>query len=568
MKEEAERDLLTFVKMMWPILEPEAPFEDGWVIDLLCDVLTSITDGYLKRVCINVPPGSMKSTLLNVMWPAWEWIERPDYRYVSISYSDKVPTRDNLRLSTVVRSPLYQQCWGDRVKLVQDGAEMVRNDRTGWKMVTGTSGSVTGFRGDRLLLDDLNNPENVESDVVRMGTERFVREIMPSRINDLRRSAIINLQQRTHEMDATGVLLKYMADAYTFVCVPAEFDPLRLFPVTLRWNEKGQATDVWVDPRGLDDDGRTLKGIDQNERGEPTLVPGSPMAKVFGETFWPERFPETELATLKRGMTPYSWDSQFNQYPGIRGGALIRRDWWKLWRGDYPDLGTVIVSLDTAIEEKNYNDYNACTVWGAFAGLSGEPLLLLLAAWHERLPLAQLVAKVADTCRGVILPGSQDRIAKADYLLIEHKTRGRDVHDEIIRLYQERPWETVLVTPDGSKIGRLKAVEHLFSGDYQRLPTGLTGPDGKPEMMDNWTGGIIHAPDKDWADVVINQVASFPYAEHDDYVDTVSQAVGWVRKNGVVLRKEEWEADELRRNTYRKPLKIPYAIMGGNFLGR
>jgi len=433
MKGEAEDSLLSFVRMMWPVLEPKTQFEDGWIIDLLCDVLTSISDGYLKRVCINVPPGSMKSTLLNVMWPAWEWgpRDRADLRYVSISYSDKVPVKDNLRFSLLLRSEVYQKCWGNRVRILQDGAEMVRNDQTGWKMISGTSGSVTGFRGDRLLLDDLNNPENVESEIVRHGTERFVREIMPSRINSLTQSAIVNLQQRTHEMDASGVIMKYTPDDWTFVCVPAEFDPLRIFPVTLTWDEAGNPIDVWIDPRSLDDEGNTLEGLTRNERGEPAIEPGSPMARVFGETFWPERFPPDGLEKLKRGLTGYAWDSQFNQIPGVRGGALIRRDWWKLWRGaSYPELGTVIVSLDTAIEEQNHNDYNACTVWGAFAGESGEPLLLLMAGWRIRLPLAQLVAKVADTCRE----------HKADYLLIEHKTRGRDVHDEIIRLYETRSW--------------------------------------------------------------------------------------------------------------------------------
>lgn len=545
MKGEAEESLLSFIEMMWPVLEPKREFRHGWIIDCLVDVLTAITDGHLTRVCINVPPGSMKSSLLNVLWPSWEWIHRPDYRYVSISYSDKVPVRDNLRFSMLVRSETYQKCWGDRVKIVQDGAEMVRNDRTGWKMISGTSGSVTGFRGDRLLLDDLNNPENVESEIVRTGTERFVREIMPSRINDLTDSVIINLQQRTHEMDASGVIMKYTPDDWTFVCVPAEFDPLRIFPVTLR------PGDMWVDPRSLDDNGDTLDGLTRNERGEPAIEPGSQMAKAFGESFWPERFPEEALNRLKRGMTPYAWDSQFNQIPGIRGGALIRRDWWKLWRGaTYPELGTVIVSLDTAIEEQNHNDYNACTVWGAFAGESGEPLLLLLAGWRIRLPLAQLVAKVADTCRE----------HKADYLLIEHKTRGRDVHDEIIRLYEARSWQTVLVKADASKFARLKAVEHLFSGDYQRIPTGLHGPDGKPELIDNWSGGIIYAPDKDWADEIINEVASFPYGQHDDYVDTVSMAVGWVRNNGVVLRKVEWDDQEIERKMYKKKLGVPYAI--------
>lgn len=560
-KEEAEADFLVFVRMMWPILEPKAEFKEGWIIDLLCEILMAVSFDQLKRVCINVPPGSMKSTLLNVLWPAWEWgpRNRPDLRYVSISYTDGVPTRDNLRFAQVLNHPIYQACWGDRFKLLQQGEKMVRNDRTGWKMTSGTSGSVTGFRGDRLLLDDLNNPKDVESTTVRETTQRFVREIMPSRINDLIESAIINLQQRTHEGDASGTLMTYLADDYTFVSVPAEFDPVRLWPVTLGYDEEGLPI-VWRDPRSLDKrTKRELPGVIPNPRGGLMVQPGSPMAKAQGTSFWPERFPEIELEKLRRGMTPYAWDSQFNQIPGVRGGAVVRKEWWNLWRGDYPELGTIIVSLDTAVEEDEKSDFNACTVWGVFKGKEGEPQLLLCWAWRARLSLAELVDKVELTCRGV--PGPKGTlVAHADYLLIEHKTRGRDVHDEICRLYANRSWTTLLVKPDKDKEARLKGVEHLFSGDYRRLPTGGMNDDGTAEMIDSWDGGVVFAPFTDWAEDVINEVAQFPYGEHDDYVDSVSQALGWVRKNGVVVRKVEWSKSELARQKYRKPHRTPYSI--------
>ena len=559
-KEGAEQDLLSFVRMMWPVLEPNVPMAEGWILDLITDTMMAVADGDLTRVCINVPPGSSKSTMLNVCLPAWLWgpRNRPSMRFLSISYSDRVPVRDNLRFAQVVKHPVYQACWGDRVKITREGSEWVQNDRTGWKAVTSVSGSTTGLRGDILLLDDLNNPMDVESPLVRGATKRFVQEIMPSRLNDLARSAIINLQQRTHQEDATGVLLEAeekRAEAgqdpeYTFVCIPAEFDPLRIAEVVLRRDEDGEPTDVWVDPRSLDENGRTLRGLFTNAKGLPDVRMGSPMAKAAGESFWPERFPNEELARLKSGMTDYAWDSQMNQIPGVRGGAIIRRDWWKTWSAeDYPALGTVVVSLDTAVEEGEANDWNACTAWGAFAGRHGEPQFLLLAAWKIRTNLADLVRRVAETCRE----------RKADYLLIERKTRGKDVSDEIQRLYQGATWQTELVIPQGDKVSRLRAVSHLFSGDVRRLPDGFDG-DGKPKFTMSWGGGVVFAPDRDFVEEVITQVATFPYSTHDDYVDTVSMALSWCRKNGVILRKEEFDFEETERNTFRKPLKTPYAI--------
>lgn len=542
-KDEAEGDLLAFVRMFWHVLEPQKPLVEGWVLDILCDVMMAVTDGHLTRVCINVPPGSMKSSLLNVFMPAWEWGPQnmPHLRYLSVSYSRVVPERDNIRFARLINDPVYQHCWGNRVKLVREGAEVVENNKTGWKRVTSTGGSITGLRGDRILNDDLNNPMDVESDEVRDTTNRFVREIMPDRVNDLEKSAIINLQQRTHEHDATGTLIEFGGD-YTFVCIPMEFDPLRIFPVVLRRDEDGNPTQTWTDPRALDSKGRLLTGLTVNARGEPRVTIGSPMARTEGALCWPERFPPEEVTKLQGIKGPYAWSSQFNQFPGVRGGSIIRKEWWKLWPAEeYPEIGTVIVSVDTAVEEGTQNDYNACTVWGAFAGEAGEPLLLILEAWRARVPLAELVARVAETCRR----------RRADYLLIEHKTRGRDVHDEIIRLYQDATWLTRLVKVDKSKVARLKAVEHLFSGDYRKDPQS---------GVETWEGGVVHAPDKDWAQDVIDEVASFPYGAHDDWTDTVSQALLWIRQNGVVVRRVEYDIAELEAKRYRKPARVPYAI--------
>ena len=696
-KEAAEGDLLEFIRLFWRVLEPEKKLIEGWLLELLADVLMAVTDGHLTRVNINVPPGSGKSQILNIFWPAWEWGPQnlAHLRYLSASYSTSVPERDNIRFTRLINDPVYRQLWGDRVHLVRQGTEVVENHRTGWKRVTSTGGSITGLRGDRLLLDDLNNPFNVESEDVREATVRFVREIMPDRLNDLTKSAIINLQQRTHEKDASGTLMEF-GSGYEFVCVPMEFDPLRIFPVTLRRNEDGTPAQTWTDPRALDENGNLLEGLFTNARGEKQVRMGSPMARAQGALCWPERFTPDAVAKLKAEKGPYAWscnpgdapilmwdqtskalseicvgdvvtgfgfrpqrpavagsgrhylapavvtdihrsvlpvvrvtmessrvirctanhlwgdgtddakeklkyspvalgrrlipiapeyragisplseipvliepcgeeavyglttetgnyvvwglassNSQYDQFPGVRGGGIIRKDWWRIWpSASYPELGTIIVALDTAVEENANADFNACTAWGAFAGESGEPQLLLLEAWRERLPLAQLIEQVERTCRR----------RKADFLLIEHKTRGRDVHDELARLYASATWATILVKPEGSKASRLKAVEHLFSGDYRKDPAS---------QIESWSGGIVFAPDKEWADDVINEVASYPYGAHDDYSDTVSLTLGWVRKNGVMVRKVEYEEEKLRRQQFHRPMGLPYTIGSG-----
>lgn len=546
-KDDAERDLLSFVRMFWHVLEPETPLVEGSVLEIMCDALMAVTDGHIKRLIMNVPPGCMKSLLLNVFWPAWEWgpCGRPWTRYCSISYATSLPERDNVRFARLINDPLFRRCWGDKFVLERDGMETVENNKTGWKRVLSIGGTTTGWRGNRVLIDDANNPKSVESDDVRHSTNIWMREVMPDRLNSLDDDAIINIQQRTHMDDATEVLVQGWTAGgldYCWICIPWEFDPLRIGRAVLRREQDGSPMEVWIDPRSLDEDGNQLEGLYNDDKGELKVRMGSPMAQAEGLPAWPERFSADAMAGLKAQKQAYAWESQYQQSPTVRGGEIIRRDWWQLWASkEFPDMGTVVASLDTAQEEHTEADYNALTIWGAFPGVSDEPKLMLRLGWRQRLPLAQLVARTAEFCRE----------HKVDYLLIEHKTRGRDVHDEIVRLYQNASWQTILVPVKGDKVSRLNAVSHLFSGDVRKDP--VTG-------VDIWSNGMIYAPDTSWADEVINEVCQFPRGAHDDFVDSVTQALSWMRKNGVVLRKVEYDDQELDRKKFRRTPSVPYAI--------
>lgn len=541
-KDAAEEDLLAFVRLMWRALEPATPLVLGWPLEALADALMAVSDGHIMRLLINIFPGACKSSMLNVFFPAWEWGPRrkPHLRYISASYTSLLTERDNMRFLRVVTDATYRELW-PHVVVNRDAVVQVGNTRAGWKLATSVSGTVTGQRGNRFLLDDANNPFDVESDVVRARTSLFLREVMPDRLADLERDAIISIQHRVHEEDATGVLAEYGQD-YTWMSIPMRFDPLRIFPVVLRRDADGEPTDVWHDPRGLDADGAELDGLYTDAHGEPQIRPGSPMAQVEGRLAWPARFPEQVVDEQEKIKGAYAWAAQYQQAPTTRGGAIVRRDWWRTWTDTaYPDLGTVIASLDTAQEEKTQNDYNAFLTFGAFEGEAGAPQMILTSAWHERCQLAVLVARVAEACYR----------QKVDFLLIEKKTRGRDVYDEMLRLYASAPWQSVLIEPRGDKVSRLKAVSHLFSGDVRRDP--ISG-------VDVYGGGMIWAPLTDWADAVQTEVASFPHGAHDDYVDCVSMGLSFMRKNGVVLRKAEYDAAELAARTYRREPAVPYAI--------
>jgi predicted phage terminase large subunit-like protein len=250
-----------------------------------------------------------------------------------------------------------------------------------------------------------------------------------------------------------------------------------------------------------------------------------------GELLWPERFGADEVAELEKSLGPFAAAGQLQQRPEIKGGGVIPRDTWQAWEdGAFPPMDFVIASLDTAYTTKQENDYSALTVWGVFstttvaqsatsyitsvgraelaerAYIEGTPKVMLMAAWQERLELHNLTTKVAETCRRF----------KVDRLLIENKAAGISVAQEIQRLHGHEDWGTQLVDPKAQdKLARLYSVQHLFFE------------------------GLIYAPDRAFADMVITQAAGFPKLKHDDLVDTLSQALTHLRTIGLLQRAPE-----------------------------
>src|SRR5258708_15694739 len=118
--ERCEKDLLSFARAFWHVCDPEEPYVNGWPIEAIADHLMAVTDGHIKRLCINVPPGFSKSLLSDVFWPAWEWgpCKMPWLRYIAASYTSSLTRRDNGRCLRVIMDPDYQGSWGDQFGMV------------------------------------------------------------------------------------------------------------------------------------------------------------------------------------------------------------------------------------------------------------------------------------------------------------------------------------------------------------------------------------------------------------------------------------------------------------------
>lgn len=468
--------LLRFVRHFWSVLEPGRRFVEGWHIEALCDHLEAVSDGRIKRLLVNISPGAMKSLLVSVMWPAWEWgaLARPDMRYISFAYSEDLTIRDNRKTRTLIGSPEYQRLYGHIVQIDPkiDSAQLFSTLATGFKQASSVTGQGTGHRADRVLCDDPHSIQNADSQLVRDATAQWWTEVIPTRINDPVESAFVVIMQRVHADDVSGLILANGGDDWVHLMIPQRYEPSRHCSTVIGWE----------DPRTED-----------------------------GELYWPARFPEHTVVREERTMGPYAVAGQFQQAPSPRGGGIIKVEWWRMWEAsDFPDFNFVLASCDLANSGRDIaqNSYNAMTIWGAFMR-DNRLNFMLKFAWRGRATTHETVQEIGALCRE----------HKVDHLLIEDKASGAHVAAEIVRIFGRREWRTLTVSPKGDKVGRLRSTDAVFAE------------------------GIIWAPDREWADMVIEEVTSFPKARYDDLTDTTSQALRFLRDNGQALLREEVESE-------------------------
>jgi predicted phage terminase large subunit-like protein len=234
----------------------------------------------------------MKSLGTVVFWPAWEWGPKnlPSLRYLTSSYSEPNVIRDNLKMRRLVESEKYQALW-PHVRFAKDQNEKRKfeNTRTGFREGRAFK-SMTGGRGDRVLIDDPHSVDTAESDVERASTVTTFREAIPDRLNDMRRSAIVIIMQRLHEDDVAGIILKLRLP-YVHLNLPMEFEPDRRCRTARK-----DGSILFEDPRSLP-----------------------------GELLFPERFGREEVEGLKHSKGIYAYSGQYQQRPTPREGGLFKR---------------------------------------------------------------------------------------------------------------------------------------------------------------------------------------------------------------------------------------------------
>lgn len=271
------------------MLEPGNRYVHGWHVDALCMHMEAITDGRITRLLINIPPGTMKSLLASVLWPAWEWGPKglARLRYLTTSYSEGYVKRDSRRMRDLVSSEWFTSLWPE-VQLVRAGEASFANTATGFREGVPFA-SLTGGRGHRVIIDDPHSTETAESPAERARTTRIFRESVPSRLVDPQTSAIVVIMQRLHEDDVSGQAIKLHL-GYEHLMLPMEFEPERRCHTSIGF----------TDPRTYE-----------------------------GELLFPERFPREVVDRDKVPMGSYAVAGQFQQRPVPREGGLFKREWFE-----------------------------------------------------------------------------------------------------------------------------------------------------------------------------------------------------------------------------------------------
>ena len=147
---------------------PDTSFVDGIHVRAICEHLQAVTEGRIRNLIVNIPPGHAKSLLTGVFWPAWAWIDHPESRWLFSSYREPLATRDSVKCRRLIESDWYQQRWGSGYQLASDQNQKNRfeNSATGYRVVVPMS-SGTGERGDYVVVDDPHSVDQAESDTER-----------------------------------------------------------------------------------------------------------------------------------------------------------------------------------------------------------------------------------------------------------------------------------------------------------------------------------------------------------------------------------------------------------------
>jgi predicted phage terminase large subunit-like protein len=453
----AQKSFMAFVKEMWP------GFIHGRHHALMAKKFEEIADGKVRRLIINMPPRHTKSEFASYLLPAWFLGKFPHKKVIQCSNTAELAVGFGRKVRNLVDGETYAKIFPN-VALRTDSKAAGRwaTNANGDYFAIGVGGTVTGKGADLLIIDD---PHSEQEAALAAGD--------PS------------VYDKVHEWFTSGPRQRLQPGGAIVI-------------VMTRWGKR-------------DLTGRVLQSMVERD-GDEWEVISLPAIMPSGLSLWPEFWALPELEKLKNELPISKWSAQYQQDPSAEEGAIVKREWWKVWEQERPpQCAFIIQSWDTAFTKSERADYSACTTWGVFYMNENEndPHVILLDALKERLEFPELKTRALEMYKEW----------EPDAFIVEAKASGAPLVFELRRM--GIPVQEFTPTRGNDKITRVNSVSDLFAS------------------------GKIWAPRKRWAEEVIEEMAAFPNSDHDDLVDSATQALIRFRKGGFI-RLESDEADEVQ----------------------
>lgn len=473
--ERARRVLRCFIEEAWPILE-SVPLVWNWHLEVLCGQLERISRNEIKRLLINIPPGTAKSLIVSVFWPAWEWATDPTKRYLCVSYAQDLALRDARKMRNLIDSEWYQLHFAVSFKDDANQVKRFENTEGGWRISSSIDGLGTGEHPDRLIVDDPHNAKEAESEAERKAAVDWFTGTASTRGVTRKRSTVV-VMQRLHELDLSGhILASAAAVEWVHVCLPMRAEPKTSLVKT-------KATRPEVDRRAP------------------------------GELLWPELFPDDVVRMLEVDLGSYGAAGQLQQRPAPIEGGILKAKWLKYYEPETIPAGleAIVISVDPALKDKQQNDFWSIQAWG----LKGVDRYALRRV-HARLGPGEAQQQISDMHRWALEAFPEISLL----VLIENAAAGPDT----IRALRKKISGVVPWTAKGDKVQRAMAASPVLEAGNIIVPGVEDAIGGRPDPF--LTPG--------WVQEMVTEWTGFPNAAHDDDVDAFTQMV--IRTQGANAR--------------------------------
>ena len=441
-KDTIKSNFLSFVKYVWP------DFIEGSHHKKINDAFNRLSRGEIKRLIINMPPRHTKSEFASFLLPAWMIGKNPQLKIIQATHTADLAVDFGRKTKNLVDQENYKELFDTRLMEDSQAAGKWKTEQGGEYFAAGVGGAITGRGADLLIIDDPHKEQDIKKDSKSFEkawnwyTSGPRQRLQPN-------GKIVCVMTRWSTKDLTGQMIKAQGEEGS-----DEWEVIRL----------------------------------------PAILPSN-------TPVWPEYWTKEELEKTKASIPVTNWNAQYQQEPTAEEAALVKREWWQLWKKEYPpECEYVIMSLDAAAETHNRADYTALTTWGVFFNEEVDNYnIILLNSIKKRMEFPELKNMAME----------EYTEWEPDSFIVEKKNSGVALYQEMRRMglpIQE-------YTPhrgSGDKLARLNSVSDIVSS------------------------GLCWVPETRWAEEVIEEVAGFPFMSHDDLVDSTVMALMRFRQGGFI----------------------------------